>query len=1029
MNRWVLNSLFKVQAVKIDWDDEMERLEYEGPFLGTGFDPGSLYFRWLLHPALGLPCHPFILYRNRHPGGNLTKQELANLPGWEEVEIVGLPVDDWDDVVYKVHKQGPVEYPLLQPSEAALQRLKIGAPRIGWTKLTRNGISLDDWKSPDLEAYLQDMLDSKLLKGIYCMFKDCRHYGLKHADYLIRENNEGNDTGRCYDTSVGALRSPRLLLDRPVDPHGESHPVRSEWSPLGMLLVAVGTDPLAALVLGFGTSLFGASNPNEIYMVSVRHELQIGDTMFDFELADVVRVDSQLAAPKAPTNLSARIISRNRPQTLDGPALESIRISWERPDNPIFTLQSSNSGFPASYAVGRFGPHPVHAEILLARRPETLGGWFPFVASKPDEVRPVFFTDYILRLSNIAGKPVPDPFGVKVTYAVASQDIFGRWSPWRTVSFQGNDEQPQIPSVLSINIDPSGQVAIDFSWDWSDRSPEFIELIGAYADDLDNKLFTERVQFGGNDEPVSTSDEIQFIPLDPNLEHAAGWGGAQDQNPAEPGVRFYRLITKIKLDFAGKPKRIFQVQACGQCHIHRLWGDPHNPNFNVSPLSSPVSTHIYDPEPPAAPTVPEAPQWASLPDSSGVSRILLSWTGDLRVSGYVLYEATETSLLAALGLPGPDTSQPFFKRLAVLRAAMAALSDKGSEANIPLSERLAKLETALTDIGLPGARLSQSFQDRRSSLTSGYLRPYFRRVNKEPIPPTSPQTFYETSLPRGSKVIHFYAVTAMSHNQIESAWPDSSKKFIAVAVPSLAVPLPPTLQANLDPTQLVVHLNISLSSSVAVKQVELYRTTSKKLAKSADTMGSPLKTLNATGLEITFTDDSVTPGWRRIWYRAVAWSKRDDQLGLVEARSSASPLVSVLLPPQTAPDISDLRVNEPGSNEFEVLVSWTSHAPVEITPLGPHIAVLLAHDISRNLSIRLEGDLNTLLFVNSLAELPPANLADRKIIRVGPPDNYRLYAWIPRPAADQLFYLTVKMIDPLGRIGLATAEVPPLPTQ
>ena len=93
------------------------------------------------------------------------------------------------------------------------------------------------------------------------------------------------------------------------------------------------------------------------------------------------------------------------------------------------------------------------------------------------------------------------------------------------------------------------------------------------------------------------------------------------------------------------------------------------------------------------------------------------------------------------------------------------------------------------------------------------------------------------------------------------------------------------------------------------------------------------------------------------------------------------------------------------------------------------VAALLAHDISRNLSIRLEGDLNTLLFVNSLAELPPANLADRKIIRVGPPDNYRLYAWIPRPAADQLFYLTVKMIDPLGRIGLATAEVPPLPTQ
>jgi hypothetical protein len=46
-------------------------------------------------------------------------------------------------------------------------------------------------------------------------------------------------------------------------------------------------------------------------------------------------------------------------------------------------------------------------------------------------------------------------------------------------------------------------------------------------------------------------------------------------------------------------------------------------------------------------------------------------------------------------------------------------------------------------------------------------------------------------------------------------------------------------------------------------------------------------------------------------------------------------------------------------------------------------------------------------------------------VDVTPP--YRFYAWLSRPAADQSFNITAKMIDPLGRIASLQADVPPLP--
>jgi hypothetical protein len=964
--RWVIdgqNGWLNARAQYVDWERERQRLHYDGPSLNTGMDPLPILLRWLINPKiLGLPRQPFTVWRHRHPGGNLSKAQLANLPDWEPIEVVGLPVDDsWADSGYRTDEQGPRVQPL-PPIDAAERRLRAGAPRIGWPGLTLDGAALPAWQSADLHAYLRDLLESRLLHGIHAMLRDVP-LPADHDKYVDKEQEAGN---------IGRL-TPHLLLNNAPALMENDQTARSEWRPLGLMLVAAGSDPLAALALGFGTALpYDGNAPDVIYMVSVRQ--RFNNQGAEFEVADVV-TPVNLPAPDPPSGLAVATLSRTRPQTLDGPQMEAIGVTWDRPLNPNSST-APNSAYPASYAVGRFGTSGASTALLLTPRPPEVRGWLPYIARKATNAGPVLFVDHILRTTTIAGQVVPRPLRVQATYAVAAQDIFGRWSTWQTVPFEGIDERPQLPALLAVQLTPDGQVTVEFSWDWADRSPEFAELIGAFEDDPGTRLFTARVQFGGTPQPTFAG--FQLLPLDQSRTPAPGWGSSQDPppaplQPAEVGPRFYRLTTSIALNFAGKPWRVLQVQARGQCHIHQTYIN----NWNISPFGPPSSTRVYDPLPPPPPTVPEAPQWASLRDPAGISRMLLTWGAVPNADGYVLYEATETTLLAALSLPGPDTSQPFTDRLAVLRTA-----------NLPA------------------------------------LHSVFRRVQKELI--TSPS--YEVSLPRGSNVMHFYAVTAMSANQVESPWPASSKQFIAVAAPRLVIPAAPILEAEADAAagRPTAKVTVGLRPGPAVQQVELYRTTSDKLALSADTMGPPIAVLNVNGNALTFTDDTVTPGWQRIWYRTVAWAADDDQVGLVGARSLSSAAVSVLLPPSDPPDIHDLRVNEPGSSENEALISWAANAPVAVTPLGPHTAVLEARDAADHVTTRLEGRLDALPFVNSRADLPAANPADRKIVRVGTSPQ-RYYVWVPRPAADQPCKVTAKMIDPLGRIANLSADIPPLP--
>ena len=177
--RWVVPDLFKAQLAPTFLTDEGL----------SKYTSELLQFRWLLSPFFGLPRQPFTLWLNRdapRPGGDFSLQEIANRPGWEPLEVIGLPVDtSWNNTGYSLKEQGPINSPL-PPIQAALQRLSIGAPRAGWQELSLNGASLPAWKPSDLQAYLEETCNGRLLNGIHAMLRDLPN-GLDHIKYVDTE--------------------------------------------------------------------------------------------------------------------------------------------------------------------------------------------------------------------------------------------------------------------------------------------------------------------------------------------------------------------------------------------------------------------------------------------------------------------------------------------------------------------------------------------------------------------------------------------------------------------------------------------------------------------------------------------------------------------------------------------------------------------------------------------------------------------------------------------------------------------------
>lgn len=923
-----------LHAARISWSDVAGQ--------GQG-GPGKAHLRWMLAPWVGLPPALFRVWRGRDPGGG-TKHELANRLDWEPVEEVGLPVtgEAFAATPYPLGPQGLAGEPR-DPVAAAIERVARGAPTRGWHPGNAARPPLPEWTEAAPEALVRQILDSHLYAALPGLLALPPH---QQADHQVLED--------------GAGRPDLRLLMHEIPGRLDASPSRAAWHPWPTLALAAACDPMAALAFGFGTAFEDWPEEDALFMVTVEHALVPG--LPAVELADLVRPAPFLGAPAAPAP-ATRVATRTRPQRSDGPWCESIAVEWPLPSDP--DRRPGLDAIPppaAAYAIARYGPGPAQREILLSPRPGGIGGYLPHVPGGDDLGR---FVDHVCHSSNGAPDGTPSLLGGERTYAVAAQDIFGRYGPWAEVGHLSPREEPCQPQLLEVALSDDGTLRVMFGWDWSDRSPAFVELSAAWADAPGVPIAQAICDFGGDDAPDAGAATIR--PLD--LQRAAidGFGAAQDPAPPEgepgaPGFRSYLWTAALALDFSGQPWREVQVVARGQAHLHRKTYGP----WNVSAWTPPRRSRVLNPARPPAPAL-LAPDWASLPDAAGISRALLTWGAHPAAAGWHVFEASETALRAALNLPETDLEADFVTRRAEVEQAAAA-----------------------------------NWRACRDS---------FRRLTGEPLPAHDRR--WEQALPRGSRLIHVFVVLAVGPNGRESDWAGARPVF--VAAPRARPPEAPVLaaQAATGPARAVLAIETGPRAAV----VEVFRLRAAA-APEPFAMGPPIATLPAAP-QIAWEDAAVAPGWSPAWYRAVAWSAADDRTGLVEARSGASAAVPVLVAPEGPPEIEGAAV-WPGSTAGFVRIDFALRdAVLDPTPLGPHRLVVER----RGGGARLDATLDTVPRVAAGAlPGPPADGSPGMMAAVEGTVPPAFAVWLPR--GEGPFDLRIKAIDPLGRVGERLLAIP-----
>jgi hypothetical protein len=286
-------------------------------------------------------------------------------------------------------------------------------------------------------------------------------------------------------------------------------------------------------------------------------------------------------------------------------------------------------------------------------------------------------------------------------------------------------------------------------------------------------------------------------------------------------VQYKATLPGFSLNFAGADEAAAFIYAQSKELLNSAW----------TVTQSPRVARLKSPTPPPTPTC-DTIVWATLPDALGVSRVHLRWSsnGAPPSASFHIYEATETGLLDVGGMPPADLSAPYATRLATLR-----------------------------------------------TLDLATCRKTFRKLTLPVAPYT--QTDFEVELPRGGRILYAYVVTAVSANNIESAFPADASIFTAVAVPFVEVPRPPRLSAILTQSGGVFEAVVKVESRVGVSpdRFVLYRTGREGLSRSIDLMGPPLSDSTQTGWVNStpdptddtwngvFTDAGVTGSWLPTW--------------------------------------------------------------------------------------------------------------------------------------------------------------------
>jgi len=631
------------------------------------------------------------------------------------------------------------------------------------------------------------------------------------------------------------------------------------------------------------------------------------------------------------------------------------------------------------------------AEALVEERES--GGYHPVVPTAAEEDLQNHFIHYADRQFDIAN----DPGARTLRYSATNQNIFGVWSQWQTSQatvVQPPAVAPQILAAsLAVTAPTTGtacpaELTVELIWDWSDRSPDQISLIGrmfatpdrstdvpvaippaGLARDLGGGGAAVSLNFSGDTVLLAGAPPGATITyLDEQGENAVTAGAAQGSGP-----RRYRLvIPDLTVDFAATD------------HVgHAIWAQG---TELIAPQRSAISAHPFQTyaSTPIAQAVPaELVPLSSLPDAEGSSHARISWAAAPGAESYVVYGSDESTMRSHYGLGEPALDET-------------------------LSERVTELLDAW-----------EADPDRRP----------FTRLTPRPVYDTS----IDIALPRGMTGISTFVIVSTSAGQVQGPWPVPGPTLrddlILRATPRVARPATPEIEAIADGDD--VRLTVRTRPGHRVGRVDIHRVRVGDAARDLDTMGPPITTVSVgspgwtselddddTPLVFTGTDNPGT-SWRRVWYRAVAWA--DDEWpvdgepfpyqiaerGLLPGRSASSNAVSVAVPPPGPPDLSDLEISWPGGSVADVLLSWTTSVPFA-APLGVH---------RTEIDVRADGQPTPLIaYAGPLAGIGTTEpLSGDGVWRVDGSNPAQFQALVRRADVAIELDATVTVIDPLGR--------------
>lgn len=882
---------------------------------------------------------------------------FINDPGWKLLETVGLPANEaFAATGYPMVPQGPVGAEQA-PVNAAIDRVKRGTPDAGWNAITDRGTAVPAFVAPD-----SSQLVTKELRPL--------------VSAVARMLETVSDPSKHAETSVPVTtKAPRSVHGVAASAHWQSKTHDSELFPLGGMLVAAGTDPFSALALGFGTTLGApaATQPSsttistqplkfDFYMITVDHKVVLkfklpgAGTTIEFVVAGELTtlcMELQQGVVTAPQSLVAEPSPLDPPRHIDPPGVLDGR--WLEAPNVSWAvpLLTSDSMPRPTGYAVARGFGPAAMEIRL--EPRSSGGWTPFVAAEDPNSEPPALVRF--NDDNVPERFPGDPN--TVVFSVAATDWFGRWSSWVSADHSRIVVPPQVPSVKKVSLEVPASATPVFP------AVAAVEFMWDWSHRQPRQITLRLLVHAEGSAVPTVNGSVLAVggPLvaDTIIDFStasidappAGTTVVADETTGD--LRTYRVrIPGLAFAYQSHPRVRVTVKA--QATERVGFGLP-------SDWSPNVSAQAASPIPPPPPFVPTAMTWASLPDPKGVSRITLAWSPS--APKYTVYAADETTLARELELASPDLETSAADRLVALRPHVF-----------------------------------------------GNARRAFTRVADNVTATTLP-----VELPRGSRMIHFYAIVPVSGTGVEGALPSAGNDYIAVATPEVQIPEPPTLIAR--DRNGVVSLRVEVAETrVPVSRVEIFRAPNVQRAVMTEHAGPPTAVIDAAsgaranGI-ISFELEDSAPGkvWQSTYYRAVAWAEAHLDRGIHGGRSPASRAIGVVVTATTAPSMTNITLEDVAGFPDHRLVSYETDASLQTTPRGSHLfTVSIVKADASTATRRAHGDKVQLIS----GTMPDPTVQPESIFRYHATDPLlgRTYAWIPRDIAA----VTVEIADPAGRI-------------